>query len=292
MQRGKGAGYILLFTLLFASSLTYANDSYSYSLTGLYDNTSFDDDLESTGLLAGLQIFYQAVSLGRGPYEEAAFLDRQTNFGLALGTQESTYNGESLAGTLVVLTAEYADQSHPYTLGLVYSSNKADDSVSGIDVETSLETLSFQIGAYLNPHSRLLLDIGQITGETTIGNSITTEDDADSYGLTYKNVMSLDDSHAVSILAGFDIKDYDSGIKTTITSLQLDNYLNDATSVIFRADLYKSDNALNEGTIVNFGVRAFIKTMTAVGIMFEKFSAKKAGNDYETVIVTLEHRIN
>jgi len=292
MQWGKGAGYLLLFLLLSVATLASANDTYRSSVTGLFDNTTYQDDAELKLFALGLQFFYLPVSIDKGPYEEAAFLDRQTNLGISMGTLESTFSGESINGNAFFLTGVYADQALPYTFGLNYSAENTDDSVSGVDVEITIDIVSFELGYYINPHSRLLFDIGQTKTETRLGGSLSSKSDANTYGLMYKNVLLFHDSHAANIEAGFEITDQDNGDQETVVSLLLDNYLNEATSISVGSNITRSDDPASEGISVIFGVQSFVKKMTAIGLMFENFSANRTGNDDETITVTVEHRIN
>lgn len=285
---------ITLIILFMLASLPVhaAGDIYSSSVSGLLTTTDYDDDTEFTGLLAGFQLFHDPVSLDKGPYEEASFLDRQSNISVAISSDEYDLDGETTDGNSFFFTYEFAEQSQPVTFGFLYATSNSDGEISGIAIDTSIDILTFQLGYYLNTHSRLLFDISQLKTETTLDNVFTIDADADSYSLEYKNVSSLGDNRAVNAEIGFGVTDNDGGDQASVLSLELDYYLSKAASIIIGLEQISSDDSTDEGKEFSFGALAFIQKMTSIGIMLESFSANEPGNDNNTIQLTLEHRIN
>lgn len=292
MCQDKLTKYLLLPALLLTSSLTLADESYRYSIAGLYLNTDYDNGSASSSLAGGAQLFTKPVSYETGPYEEASFLDRHTNASILLGADSLEIASEDINGNTYVLAVEYAEQTHPYTVGLIFSSSSADDSISGVSFDINSDELTLQAGYYLTPRSRILFGIGHQEGDFSINGSLFSDSESDSYEISYKNLETLNNDRVLSLQVGVKLTESDPNISTTDISLDADYYFNNATSVIVGLEIIGSGDDTEDGINYTIGAQHFINKLTSIGFEIEQFTAHEDDSDESTIKLYLEHRIN
>jgi len=276
--------------ILLSPSLSAADDSYRYSIEGFYQNTENDSDVETTLLLGGFRYYFQPVALGNGPYQEADFLDRQTNILGGFGTAEVDVFSVDVDGNIIMLEFEYADQRTPFTFGVNYTTMDADETISGITLDVNLDMLSFELGYYLTPQSRLSIRISQEEADIDVGGLLLLESDTDTYGIGYKNLTALGQNRFVNLELGFDMIENSIDEKNTEISLLADYYLNLSTGLRAGFAVNSGDDVFLEGTTLTVGVTAFLSKTAGINFELKKFSADEDNNDEDTIIVSFEAR--
>lgn len=264
-----------------------AQDSYQYLVGGGYSDTDSDDAIESNVIFGAFQLYTSPISYRDGPYAEADFLNRQSNFLLSLGSVEFDIDfgavNPSLDGTILGAGFEYANQSTPFTFGVLYSQAEADDTVFNTNVEINYDVLEFRLGYYINNKSRLGVEYAKAEVELLGNNTSISKSEADTYGVNYQNLIYLANNQFVGFGVDAAYIDNDEDEQNTEFSLAAYYYFNRTAGVGAGIALNSGDDISTEGTTFNVNASFFITPMASIGIEYEQFSADEANNDDETI---------
>lgn len=278
----------LLAVLVFLMpTLSLAQGGYQYVVGGVYSSSESDSNIDTTTLLGALQIYTSPINYMDGPYAEAGFLNRQSNLLLSFGTIEFEADlgvtTASLDGTNLGFGFEYGNQSTPFTIGVLYNQAKADDTVLNANLELNYDVLGLQLGYYLTNKSRLRFEYAQTEIEL-LGNGFTiVKSEADSYGLTFRNLSYLARGHFAGFTVGAVYIDNDADEQNTELSLAADYYWARTTSLGAGVVFNSGDDVAAEGTTLRFNASIFVSPMASIGFWYEQFSADEENNDEDTI---------
>ena len=280
MKKATKFLYLIPAVLLFGAPVSQANESYQATVNGIYTNTDNDDDVEITILALGGQYYFKPVSVANGPYGEAGFLNRQSSVIGAIGTVDVDIFTETLSGTSFILGFEYADPSQPITAGIIYNYASADKTISGINVELTLDSVLVQLGYHITRNSRVTFEVSQSDTEIKVeGPTPDQKGESDSYGLSYKNVMELGGDQFFNVEAGITMTENDENDKNNEIAVLGDYYFNRGASVRAGYAINSGDDIFEEGNTLLIGANFFLQQNVSVGLEIEKFSADENNND-------------
>jgi hypothetical protein len=271
-------------------AFSQAQDSYQYVAGAGYSNTDYDFDLEITSLLGVFQMYTAPVSYTDGPRAEAAFLNRQPSLFLSYGTVDFEIFTESIDGTNLIAGFEYASQNTPFTLGVLYNQAEANETIFATEVEVTQDVLGFQLGYYLTNRSRLSAEYIQEENEILVGGSSFLQLEQDTYGVSFKNVIYLENNRFLNINLGAAYIDNDADEQNTEFAVAADYYFDRAIRVGAGIGINSGDNVAEEGTTISVNINAFLSPLASIGFNFEQFSADEQDNDDQTIAMNFAIR--
>ena len=269
-----------------------ATDSYQYSIVGAYQNTDDDSNSDSTFILGGLAYFFKPVSLNKGPYAEADFLDRQSYIIGAFGVAEFGFSGIDLDGNAIVIAYTFAEQSTPFTIGLAHSLVEADDTVSGnsVDVESNQSTLN--VGYYLTDRSAVQAHVSQGESKFKVNGTVVGESEEDAMGASYRVLTPLSNNRYVGIEIGYERADNIDNETNSEITIDADYYFDLKAGVHGKYVVNSGDNSTDEGKTITLGFSVFMSRTTQIFFEVGKFSADSDGDDEDSITLDFEHRFN
>jgi hypothetical protein len=284
----------LLAALLLNPLPGITQDSFQYVAGGAYSNTGYDGDSELTMIVGALQLYFTPVSYLDAPYAEAGFLNRQSSLALSIGSIEFDIDfgaiTPGLDGTTLGFGFEYANPSSPFTFGVLYNEADADDTVASVNLEFTLEVLGFQLGYYLTNRSRLAFEYVQTDLEFLANGNSVSKSEADSFGLSYRNLVYLERNHFLGYRLGANYIDNDPNGENTEVDLGADYYFARTFSVGAGVVLNTGDDVDDEGTTISINADVFLTPMASIGFEYEQFSADEPDNDDETIVLDFAAR--
>ena len=282
---------VLLLVVIIPVSVKAA-DSYQYGVAGTYTNSDNDSDFESTLILGGLAYYFKPVSLNKGPYAEADFLDRQSNIIGAFGLAEFDFSGVDVDGNAIVVAYKFAEQSTPFTFGLSHAFIDADDTVSGnsVDIESDQSTLN--IGYYLTDRSAIEVHVSQLESEIKINGTVIGESEEDAIGAGYRVLTPLSNNRYVGLEIGYERVDNIDNETNSEIAIDADYYFDIKAGLHGKYIINSGDVSTDEGKTIALGFSVFTSRTTGIFFELEKFSADKDGNDEDFLSIDFEHRFN
>ena len=282
---------VLLLAVIIPVSVKAA-DSYQYSVAGLYANSDDDSGFESTLILGGLAYYVKPVSLNKGPYAEAEFLDRQSNIIGAFGLAEFDFSGVDVDGNALLVAYTFAEQSTPFTFGLSHVFIDADDTVSGnsVDIESSQSTLN--IGYYLTDRSAVGVHLSQGESEIKVNGTVVGESEDDAIGADYRVLTPLSNNRYAGLKIGYERADNINNETNSEIAIEADYYFDLKAGLHGKYVVNSGDDSTDEGKTITLGFSVFTSRTTGIFFELEKFSADKDGDDEDSVSIDFEHRFN
>ena len=264
--------------------------NYNLAAQGMYNSTDYDDNTTLTIMAVGANYFLAPVNPNKGPLNEASFLDRQTNVLGQIGTLSVDFDGVTLDGNLFDIGFEFADQTQPFTVGFEYISGEATKTLSGVKGKITLDTTTVTLSYYLDAHSAIGFQFGNTTTEIKANGVSQGKFDADTIGVAYKNVMPIDGSRYLNVVAGLDHSSDNDNNSNIELSARGDYYLDINTGLFGGLAINSGDDPSSEGTTIRLGAHSFISPTVKLSFEYDSFMAKESNNDNNTIDIEVEAR--
>lgn len=283
---------VILLVVLIIPVSVQASDSYQYSIAGIYENSDDDSDVETTLILGGLAYYFKPVSLNKGPYAEAYFLERQSNIIGAFGLAEFDFSGVDVDGNAIVVAYTFAEQSTPFTFGVAYTLFDIDDSVSGSSVDIESDQTTLNIGYYLTNRSAAEVHVSQAESEFKVDGTVIGESEDDAIGANYRILTPISNNRYVGVEIGYERLDNIDDETNSEIAVEVDYYFDLKAGLHGKYVINSGDDTTDEGKTIQLGFSIFTSQTTGIFFEIEKFSADKDGDDEDSISFNFEHRFN
>lgn len=267
-------------------------NGYQYEANFSYSSTD-DNFLNETTTVGSFRMYLDPVTYENRPYNEVAFLARQSNVQISVGQTEYEINlgiaKIDLDSTLVRVNLEYAEPGNPVIIGLGFENAEGDEKFFGQDVDVSSDGITASAGYYIDPFSR----IGVLASKKEIEIATNTgafDTDTNTYFIEYVTLQKLSSSKFYSMearLARVELEDVD----LDIIQVGGNYYSSFYTSIGGVLGFVSSDEDGAEGQLILVRAKHFVDPYTSIAISFDKFNNDDDnGSDSETINFAFFHR--
>lgn len=263
--------------LLFCRTLSHAQEDYRFEFLPLYNTANNATNERGIAYSLSMRYYFKPVTIGSGPYAEAAFLERIGAVELAFGRSKAenraglnVRGGPFYGGSLV-----YQKPGASLYLSASYLRSAA-DFFAPFDGGQRSDTYVVQFGRYFGENIRVTL--GYLYGMTNLTIPVTGVDrksTVQGYALTGKWVKELKKTTALALEGIVERSHFDNGTGDGARIELLiggDYYFTPALNVGLGLRLIQSDNDRDEGTVYSAETRLFLTPKFSFGATYTKFN--------------------
>ncbi|MDZ7685470.1 MAG: hypothetical protein U5O39_11100 [Gammaproteobacteria bacterium] len=225
--------------------------------------------VDTNGWYGAGTLYFEEVSHGAQPHNQAAFLERAASMTVAYGNLAGDYPFLGRRdGDVEAVELQYITESH-WVLGAGYNQLE-------IDALVDRRTRTLTLGRYLGDASRVLVSVGDADTSSIVGG----ESSDTTYSLEYKNVNVRMDGTAVTLDMKYDYMNGDGGSSNQV-SVSGEYHVSLATSLTAEIDHTWGEAS---GTGYEIGVNQFFTRYFALGAKYSR-NDPDAGTNTDTVTV-------
>jgi len=254
---------------------------------GLFTSQTEDEDNDtSDGTTLFYTYYYNNVDTSKGPWAEAAFINRAGNVGISLSNSESTLatttklerSGSTISADIsspesdLVFSAGYASTKSDYKNGLSYSSESTDYSLG--------------IGYFIQQYT--LVTFTRDESETKYsGLSQTFNYDSETNSIGVKALLLRSDTTALVLNASHSIREDSDDDEFKSTLLLANYYLNPQLGVGGYLVKYSGNVEASKGNLYAITMNYFLNPKFQIGLLYSKFKPdNEKGTESEVTQLT------
>lgn len=244
-----------------------------------------EDNDTSDGTTLFYTYYYNNVNTSKGPWAEAAFINRAGNIGISISNSESTFgttkverSGSTISADIsspesdLVFSAGYASTESDYKNSLSYSSESTDYSLG--------------IGYFIQQYT--LVTFTRNESETKYsGLSLPLTYDREANSIGVKTLLLRSDATALVLNASYSIADDSNDNEFKSTLLLANYYLNPQLGVGGYLVKYSGNVEASKGNSYAITMNYFFNPKFQIGLLYSKFKPdNEKGTESEVTQLT------
>lgn len=246
---------------------------------GLYtfqSETSDNDKADGTTLY--YQYFFNRVDTSKGPWAEAAFLNRAGNIGVFASKNSNDFGTGNAESSGTIVRGDIASPDSDFVFSAAYISSKTDYKSKSYSTENTGYSLG--VGYFIQQNTLVTFD--HTESETSYsGLSKSNDYDSKTNDIGIKTVMPLSMATALVLNASYSVRKDSNDSESKFTLLMATYYLNPRLGI----GGYLADYSYNNPSLSSGGkssaiyVNYFITRNAQLGLLYSQY---KADNDSST----------
>lgn len=246
---------------------------------GLYTYQTEDADNDtSDGTSLFYSYYFNSVDTSKGPWAEAAFINRAGSIGLSLSRSDSSFSTTKAESTSSFIGVEIANPDSDFYFAINHHSGETDYKSSTSTYKSENTGYGASVGYFIQKYTLITFSHDESETEYT-GLSQGLAYDSDTNSVIAQLLILKGNSTALSLTAGYIVREDSDDDEFKTTYLSGNYYLNSRLGIGGGLSTYSSNIDAAKGKSYNVNINYYFNPQVRIGLLYSQF---KPDNDKGT----------